>query len=587
MFNAKKSRGIEDVLHEKGLLNEDQLSAVKFEHVNSGKPVTEVIKERGYVTDKDFVEAFGEVYNIAFVDLKEIPIDNDVFNIVPLTTLKKYKIIPFKIEEDRLHLAMADPLDLQTIEFVERKTSNKVIPFIATTEEIERILDEFKGQAIGDEISAALEEISQTTLKIEESQADITDDNIIRDAPVARIVNMMLETAVKNGASDVHLEPGEEKSRLRYRVDGILEEKRTLPKEMHDSVTARIKILSNMKIDEKRIPQDGRFKIQVGDTFTDLRVSSLPTIYGEKIVIRLLKEQGVVFSYKDLGLRGLSLKRLEQATMKPTGMILVTGPTGSGKTVTLSAALSKLNTQRVNITTIEDPVEIRVLGVNQVQVNPQAGLTFASGLRSFLRQDPNIILVGEIRDGETAELAIHAALTGHLVLSTLHTNSAAGAIPRLLDMGVEDFLLSSTLIAILAQRLVRKICVECKTEFEPPKEIQEEIRVALTEIKANTALVSKDPIVAKALKILDESKLTLYKGQGCDACGQTGYKGRLGIFELLEMTEKIAHLTVENNPSDVLTKASIEEGMITLLQEGYLRALEGSTTLEEVMRVAM
>ena len=587
MFNAKKSRGIEDVLHEKGLLNEDQLSAVKFEHVNSGKPISDVIKERGYVTDKDYVEAFGEVYNIAFVDLKEAPISDEVFGIVPIQTLKKYRIVPFKIEEDRIHLAMADPLDLQTIEFVERKTGDKVVPFISTVEEIERVLDEFKGRAIGDEISAALEEINQTTLKIEESQTDITDDTI-RDAPVARIVNMMLETAVKSGASDVHLEPGEEKSRLRYRVDGILEEKRTLPKEMHDSVTARIKILANMKIDEKRIPQDGRFKVQVGDTFTDLRVSSLPTIYGEKIVIRLLKEQGVIFSYKDLGMRGLSLKRFEQAAMKPTGMILVTGPTGSGKTVTLSAALSKLNTQRVNITTIEDPVEIRVLGVNQVQVNPQAGLTFASGLRSFLRQDPNIILVGEVRDGETAELAIHAALTGHLVLSTLHTNSAAGAIPRLLDMGVEDFLLSSTLNAILAQRLVRKICVECKTEFEPPKEIQEEVRGVLAEIKTNTALVSTDPIVAKAIKVLDSSdKIVLYKGQGCDACGQTGYKGRLGIFELLEMTEKMAHLTVENNPADVLTRAAIEDGMITLLQEGYLRALEGDTTLEEVMRVAM
>jgi len=585
MVSTSKSKGIEDVLHDKGLLTQDQLSAVKFEHVNTGKPVTDVIKERGYVSDKDFVEAFGEVYNIAFIDLQETPIEDDVFNIIPLATLKRYKIIPFKIEEDRLHLAMADPLDLQTIEFVERKTGKKVVPFITTAPELEKVLDEFKSKAIGDEISAALEEITQTTLKIEESQADLSDETI-RDAPVARIVNMILETAVKTGASDVHLEPGEEKSRLRYRVDGILEEKRTFPKEMHDSVSARIKILSNMKIDEKRIPQDGRFKIQVGDTFTDLRVSSLPTIYGEKIVIRLLKEQGVVFSYKDLGMRGLSLKRFEESAIKPTGMILVTGPTGSGKTVTLSAALSKLNTQRVNIVTIEDPVEIRVNGVNQVQVNPQAGLTFAVGLRSFLRQDPNIILVGEIRDGETAELAIHAALTGHLVLSTLHTNSAAGAIPRMLDMGVEDFLLSSTLNSILGQRLVRRICKECITEFEPPKEIQEQIRSVLKGVQENKVLMSKDPEVAKSIKLLDSNKLTLFKGQGCDVC-QTGYKGRLGIFELLEMSEKIAALTVENSPADLIERAAVEEGMLTLLQDGYLRALEGATTLEEVMRVAM
>lgn len=586
MANANKSKGIEDVLHDKGLLTEDQLSAVKFEHVNTGKPVTEVIKERGYVTDKDFVEAFGEVYNIAFVDLSETPIEEEVFNIIPLATLKRYKIVPFKIEEDRLHMAMADPLDLQTIEFVERKTGKKVIPFISTPPEIEKVLEEFKSKAIGDEISAALEEISQTTLKIEETHQDLTDETI-RDAPVARIVSMILETAVKTGASDVHMEPGEEKSRLRYRVDGILEEKRTFPKEMHDSIVARVKILANMKIDEKRIPQDGRFKIQVGDKYTDLRVSSLPTIYGEKVVIRLLQEQGVIFNYKDLGLRGLSLKRFEEATFKPTGMILVTGPTGSGKTVTLSAALSKLNTQRVNIVTIEDPVEIRVNGVNQVQVNPQAGLTFATGLRSFLRQDPNIILVGEIRDGETAELAIHAALTGHLVLSTLHTNSAGGAIPRMLDMGVEDFLLSSTLNAILAQRLVRRICPDCKTEFEPPKEIQNKIREVLKEVQDNKVLMSKDPDVAKSMKILGQSKLMLHKGQGCDTCNQTGYKGRIGIFELLNMTERIAALTVENSPADVLERAGIEEGMITLMQDGYLRALEGVTTLEEVMRVAM
>lgn len=586
MASANKSKGIEDVLHDKGLLTEDQLSAVKFEHVNTGKPVTDVIKERGYVTDKDFVEAFGEVYNIAFVDLIETPINDEVFNIIPLATLKRYKIIPFKVEEDRLHMAMADPLDLQTIEFVERKTGKKVIPFISTQPEIEKILEDFKSKAIGDEISAALEEISQTTLKIEETHQELTDETI-RDAPVARIVSMILETAVKTGASDVHMEPGEEKSRLRYRVDGILEEKRTFPKEMHDSIVARIKILSNMKIDEKRVPQDGRFKVQVGETYTDLRVSSLPTIYGEKVVIRLLKEQGVIFNYKDLGLRGLSLRRFEEATFKPTGMILVTGPTGSGKTVTLSAALSKLNTQRVNIVTIEDPVEIRVNGVNQVQVNPQAGLTFATGLRSFLRQDPNIILVGEIRDGETAELAIHAALTGHLVLSTLHTNSAGGAIPRMLDMGVEDFLLSSTLNAVLAQRLVRRICPDCVTEFEPPKEIQAKIREVLDEVKENKVLMSKDPDVAKSIKILEQDKLILHKGQGCDTCGQTGYKGRIGIFELLEMSEKLAALTVENSPADILERAGVEEGMITLLQDGYLRALEGITTLEEVMRVAM
>lgn len=585
MFGTQKTTGIEDVLHDKGLLTDDQLSAIKFEHVNTGTPIQDIIKERGYVADKDLVEAFGEVYNIQFADLEQANIPEDIFNILPVDTLRKYRIVPFKKEENKIHLAMADPLDLQTIEFVEKKTGSKVIPYIATQKIIDKTLEDFKSKAIGDEISAALEEISQTTLKIEETQEELTDETI-RDAPVARIVNMILETAVKTGASDVHLEPGEEKSRLRYRIDGILEERRTFPKEMHDSIVARIKILSNMKIDERRIPQDGRFKIQVGDTSTDLRVSSLPTIYGEKIVIRLLKEEGQVFSYKDLGMRGLALRRFEEAALQPTGMILVTGPTGSGKTVTLSAAISKLNTARVNIVTIEDPVEIRVAGVNQVQVNPQAGLTFSSGLRSFLRQDPNIILVGEIRDGETAELAIHAALTGHLVLSTLHTNSASGAIPRLIDMGVEDFLLSSTLNAVLAQRLVRKICSDCKTEYEPPEEVQKSIREVLEPVKNNKAIMTKDPEVAKLMKTLDEESLTLYKGQGCDVCNQTGYKGRIGIFELLRMDDKVAALTVSHSPSEVIEKEAVQGGMLKLLEDGHLRALEGVTTIEEVMRVA-
>lgn len=585
MFNIGKAKGIEDLLHDKGLLTDDQLSAVKFEHVNSGRPINEIIKERGFVGEKDYVEVFGEVYSIPFIDLSQVTVPDDISNIIPLSLQKKFRVVPFKLENNDLSLAMADPLDLQTIEFVERKTGHRVIPYISIGSVIDKVLDDFKSKAIGDEISAALEEITQTTLKIEENQGDITDETL-RDAPVARIVNMILETAVKTGASDVHLEPGDDKSRLRYRVDGILEEKRTLPKEMHDSVTARIKILSNMKIDERRMPQDGRFKIQVGNTSTDLRVSSLPTIYGEKIVIRLLKEEGVVFTFKDLGLRGLSLKRLEEAIHKPTGMILVTGPTGSGKTVTLSAAISKLNTTRVNIVTIEDPVEIRVNGVNQVQVNPQAGLTFAAGLRAFLRQDPNIVLVGEVRDGETAELAIHAALTGHLVLSTLHTNSAAGAIPRLLDMGVEDFLLSSTLNAVLAQRLVRKICKECKEEYVPPDEVQEQIREALSAVAKNKVLLAKDPDVAKIVKLINEDKIVLYRGKGCDACGKTGYKGRLGIFELLEMTDKVAHLTVEHSPADLVEKVAVEDGMIKLLEDGFVRALEGATTIEEVLRVA-
>jgi len=585
MIFSDNSKSIEDVLYDKHLLTADQLSAIKFERSNTGKDTVQIIKERGYVSNDDFVKVYGEMYGISFVDLATVKPDPALLDLVPLNVAKKYNVVPFYLDGDRLSLAMVDPMDLQTIEFLERKTGYKVVPYITTPKDVERVLEEEKGKAIGEEISAALEEINQTTLKLEENSGELTDATI-RDAPIARIVGMILETAVKTGASDVHLEPSEKGTRLRYRIDGILEEKRVLPKEMQESVVARIKILAKMKIDEKRVPQDGRFKVQVGNTQTDLRVSTLPIIYGEKVVIRLLKEEGAVFTFKDLGLRGLTLRRLEEAILKPTGMVLVTGPTGSGKTVTLASALSKLNTVRVNTVTAEDPVEIRVPGVNQVQINPQAGLTFASALRSFLRQDPNIIMVGEIRDGETANLAVQAALTGHLVLSTLHTNSAAGALPRLLDMGVENFLLASTLNAVLAQRLVRKVCSNCGEDQDVPEEIEESIKRVLATIEKSKVLMTKDPDIARIVKKYKDGKIKVKKGKGCEKCNNTGYKGRLGIYELLVMSDQIGHLVLDNSSATKLDSVAQEEGMLSLMQDGYLRVLEGITTLEEVMRVA-
>ncbi len=582
------NKGIEDVLYERNLINADQLSAIKFEHVNTGKNTQQIIKERGYVTNEDFVKAYAEVYGIEYINLEETKFDNTVLDILSIQIEKRYQVVPYRLEGDILHVAMADPLDLQTIEFLEQKSGYQIKPYVSTVKEIEKVLSEQQGKAITQEISAAMEEISQTTLKLKGDSGDIeADEATIRDAPIARIVGMILETAVKIGASDIHIEPLETLTRLRYRVDGVLLEKRTFPREMHDSIVARIKILGNMKIDEKRIPLDGRFKVQVGETSTDLRISTLPSVYGEKVVIRLLKEEGNVYTFKDLGLRGLSLKRFEEALIKPVGMVLVTGPTGSGKTVTNATALNKLNTIKVNIVSIEDPVEIRVPGVTHVQVNPQAGLTFATGLRSFLRQDPNIIMVGEIRDQETAELAVHAALTGHLVISTLHTNSAAGALPRLLDMEVENFLLASTVNAVLAQRLVRRICEFCKESYEAPVEVVAEIKKVFEDIEPSSTIMHKDKEIAEAIKkIKTDSKIDLYRGKGCDKCGGKGYKGRVGIFEVLEMSGTIAHLTLESAPADKIEKAAKDEGMITLMQDGYLRVVEGVTTLEEVMRVA-
>lgn len=588
MFNVSPNKTLEDLLFEKKLISSQQLYEVKGEKQTSGRSSEQIFKEKNFTSADVLAENIGELYGIEYTALAGVQIAPELLELIPEALARRYNIVPFALVDSKLSLAMVDPFDLQTIEFVERKTGYKVLPYITTQKNIEKILEDQKGKAIGEEISAALEEINQTTLKIEENQGDLASATL-RDAPIARIVGMILETAVKTGASDIHLEPTEDKSRIRYRIDGVLEEKRFIPKEMHDSIVTRIKIMGKMKIDEKRLPQDGRFKVQVGTLETDVRVSTLPTIFGEKVVIRLLKDEGTIYSFKDLGMRGLTLRRFEEAILRPTGMILVTGPTGSGKTVTLASALSKLNTVRVNIVSLEDPVEIRVSGVNQVQMNPQAGLTFADGLRSVLRQDPNIVMVGEIRDSETAELAVQAALTGHLVLSTLHTNSAAGAIPRLLDMGVENFLLSSTVNVVLAQRLVRRVCPHCKEGFDIPNEVATDIEKVIAQVEASKTIMSKDPEVAAIVKgyrdAVGGKKPQMFRGKGCEKCDH-GYRGRVGIFELLQMNEEVAHLTLENSSALKIEATAIAGGMLTLLQDGYLRVLEGATTLEEVLRVA-
>jgi len=579
MPKESSKRGIEDILFEKNLLSPDQLSAIKFENVNTGKGVEAILREREFVNESDLVRAKGEYYRIPYIGLVDLDIPPDVLDNIPESIAKKHVLIPFKKEGNKLLVAMSDPLDLEVIEFLEKSTGVKVEPHIAEVTNINSAVETQYEKSIGAEVSAALEEVSGTATKIREQIKDIEKaEETLRDAPVARIVSALLEYAVKSKASDVHIEPGDNKTRVRYRIDGILQERFPLPKNVHDSVIARIKILSNMKIDEKRVPQDGRFKIEVGRTKTDLRVSTIPTVLGEKIVIRLLKEEGTILGFKDLGMRGTGLKRFEEALLKPHGIILVTGPTSSGKTVTLAAALSKLNTVRVNIITLEDPVEIRIAGVNHIQINTAAGLTFASGLRSILRQDPNIIMVGEIRDEETAELGVHAALTGHLVLSTLHTNNAASAIPRLLDMKVENFLLASTLVLVVAQRLVRMTCQDCIESYEAPAEMAEDIMKTLGSLypgssKAKTSKSKKNSIILK-------------RGKGCKKCGDTGYIGRTGIFEVMPISDRIASMTLERRASAEVEKVAIEEGMISLIQDGFLKVLDGITTMEEVLRVA-
>jgi type IV pilus assembly protein PilB len=578
----------EEFLHAKGLIDEAKLTSIKGEIVKGADSVANIVLKGSFISDEDYAKAYSDFYDVPYISLIEKKFDESLLNIVPTQLAKTYTLLPFLVDAatKSLHVAMLDPLDLQFISFLEKKIGYKVLAYVSPPGELQKAVDENYGKSIKEEVAEALEELTQTTLKIEESHQSLDDIKNLKDAPVTRIVNILLETAVKSGASDIHLEPQEAGMRIRYRVDGILSEKHTLPKEMQESIVARIKILSNLKIDEKRVPQDGRFKIQVGETFTDLRISTLPTVNGEKVVIRLLKDEANVYTFKDLGLSGLSLKRFEEALLKSNGIVIITGPTGSGKTVTLATALSKLNTSMVNIVTLEDPVEIKVKGVNQVQINPAAGLTFASGLRAFLRQDPNIVMVGEIRDGETAELAIHAALTGHLVLSTLHTNSSAGAIPRLIDMGVENFLLASTLNAVLAQRLVRKICASCKTPYDPPAELLADIRAMLSDVKESQLLAAQDKTVVTAVKDLANQQTKLYRGVGCHKCNDTGYKGRCGIYEVLLVTEKIKPLIITKSTESDINKVAMADGMLTLLQDGYIKVLEGITTIEEVLRVA-
>jgi type II secretory ATPase GspE/PulE/Tfp pilus assembly ATPase PilB-like protein len=440
-----------------------------------------------------------------------------------------------------------------------------VKPHAAEESQVETLVSTGYSTSLAKEVSEALREVSSGDRV---KTLDATKTGLIREEKVAEIVTHILGFAVKARASDVHVEPQEKSTRVRYRIDGILQEKLTIPRELHDALVSRIKILSGMKIDEKRIPQDGRFNFKSESQEVDLRVSTLPTSWGEKIVMRLLKKSGGIPELQELGLRGVALKNLQENILRPHGIILITGPTGSGKTTTLYSIIQKLNTTKVNIMTLEDPIEYKISGVNQVQVNTVAGLTFASGLRSFLRQDPNIILVGEIRDQETADLAIQAALTGHLVFSTLHTNNASGALPRLLDMGAEPFLLASTISAIVGQRVVRKIHEECKTEYAPEAKVLEEIQSVLGPL-------AKPKVGQK-----------LYKGKGDKECGSSGYYGRLGIFEVLPVTEKIGRLILEHSPAIHIEKVARQEGMITMKQDGYLKVLSGATSVEEVLRVA-
>ncbi len=557
-----------DILYADGQLSKEQYDDIQVKSASTGKSPTEIIKDLKIVSNDKIARAVARLVGIDYVDLTTVSFSPQALGLLPQGVVERLSLIPFLYDDKNkvLSIAMGNPLDLDSVAFVRQKTGYDIKAFAADPEEVKKAIDLQYKQGLVGEVNEAIKETEEFTTKHTVDSKQIAQ--IINDAPIAKIVSTILEFAVTSRASDVHIEPQEDRVRVRYRIDGILYDKLSLPRNVEEQLISRIKILAELKIDERRIPQDGRLNFKVGSDEVDLRVSTIPTVRGEKIVMRLLRKSGGVPTLQELGLIGNSLKNLETATLRAHGIILVCGPTGSGKTTTLYSILSRLNSTKVNIASLEDPVEYEIAGVNQVQINPAVGLTFASGLRAFLRQDPNIILVGEIRDKETTDLAIQAALTGHLVFSTLHTSNAAGALPRLMDLGAESFLLASTVNAIAAQRIVRKICNECKVEFSPPSALIAEIKGVLGNL------------------LSEKDEIKLYRGKGCDRCSNLGYIGRIGIYEVMPASEKISHLIITQADNLSIEKQAIAEGMITLKQDGYLKVVHGETTIEEVLRVA-
>lgn len=563
------------ILKQDGLLTENQYAQLQQQSLTTGVSIDALLEKSSAVSPVDLTKAKAKLYNVGYVEMKNLAASPEALAKIPESVAEHYSVMPFAYDakNHELSVAMANPLDLQTIAFLEAKSGSRVKPFLALTNELVEEIPKRYAQSLSAEVTQVLKEAGDSDINKRIVDVERIGD-VIREAPIAKIVATVLEFAVKSRASDIHIEPLEDHTRVRYRIDGILQEKLVLPKKTHDAVVSRVKILAELKIDERRVPQDGRFTFKVEEQEVDLRVSTLPTVDGEKIVMRLLRKSSNVPTLAELGFRGMALKNIEDSIKVPHGIVLITGPTGSGKTTTLYSILHALNTPKVNIVTLEDPVEYQIDGVNQVQINPKAGLTFATGLRSFLRQDPNIIMVGEIRDNETADLAIQASLTGHLVFATLHTNSAAGALPRLLDMQAEPFLLASSMTCVLAQRVLRQVCSNCKEAYTPDP-------ATITELKRVLG-----PIYETYVQKNNGEVPKLYHGRKCEICGDSGYKGRLGIFEVLKINEKIGKLILGRSPASEIENLAVSEGMLLMEQDGYVKALDGLTTLEEVMRVA-
>ncbi len=560
-------------LQQKGFLLPDQVQSLLVQAQSSGRSLLDLIEEGSLVSEEVLAQTLSEVMGVPFVDMTNQDISPDVLNAIPQETAENYKVVPFSKEGNELSIAMLDPHDYRAIEaldFIARKNNIHMKFFLTSEASLNFVLRKYAN--LTREVADALEAGDKDGSLEDELEAETVEAS--QSAPVSKMVSVILRYAVEGAASDIHIEPSVDGTRIRYRVDGELHTSLQVPKNVHDALIARIKVLANLKLDETRLPQDGRFHMNIDGHEVDFRVSTLPLIGKEKVVLRILDKEAGLHSLEELGVSEYNLVKIREHLEQPHGMVLMTGPTGSGKSTTLYSMLQILNSEERNIITLEDPVEYNMSGISQSQVKPEIGLTFSASLRSVLRQDPDIIMVGEIRDGETAELAVHAALTGHMLLSTLHTNDAIGAIPRLVDMEIEPFLISSALKLVLAQRLVRKLCEHCREEMHLPPEMEGKVLNELQTIPH--ASVPKDLFIGVPVRV--------FRGRGCQKCEDTGYSGRVAINEVVEMTTELRDIVASGKQNDIslLEEELHRQGMVSMRQDGLIKAIRGITTVEEI-----
>lgn len=568
------------LLVDEGLIEKPVIDAAVKRAADINKPLFSLLADEGVLDNELLVHAVAQVSGVPYVNLENSMISQDILSLLPSDIAERFMAVPLAEVQNRLAVAMIDANNVQAVDYLSNRIQRPLKVFMASEESVRHVLDQYKTDLSTVNMAA---QASQEEMRSETS--DIK--TIVQDSPISRALSTILEYAVKSHASDVHIEPLEKALKIRCRVDGVLREIMQLPKSIEPALVSRIKILSNLKIDEHRIPQDGQFAVSVAGKEVDLRIAISPVVWGEQVVIRLLDKTGNSFNLEDMGYAGRALRAIRKGIKRPNGMILTSGPTGSGKSTSLYALIKEIKDDTVNIVTLEDPVEYKIDGVNQIQVNAEVGLTFASGLRSILRQDPDIVMVGEIRDGETANLAVQAALTGHLVFSTLHTNSASGVLPRLLDMGIEPFLIASTVNTIIGQRLVRRVAKRRDLYQSSPLEtqtIRSTVGHLLPQTKEQVAAFSQD-LGYDSLPLANQSSFILAKGRDAPQTPH-GYSGRAGLYEVMDVTEEIQNLIVSRATTAEIQKAAIQQGMITMRQDGYLKALNGITTLEEVNRVA-